>query len=363
MEIVGRPVVPLSKRLLVVLVLCWAIHGGTAAAIDWSPIGLGSLIAASDAVVVGTVKSVAESTTPGATSGVIQVEHSLAGSPPPALVLERTADATDEPLFQPGDRVLLFVRRLDNGTQADFAVVDPRGVVAVRTQGALAATLGIMKLALAKQFSLKDDRPFLAPSAEPAPPRLIAWLLEELKAHLTENDAPALAAIACGVDQGVVPAAQVWAIGRVGPLGVSDARLCLEALATDGKNPALRLLAIAALGDLRDRRSLRVLLPLVELAPKPPEDGRARPGDHVVATVLALGKIGDPSVVNDLVRLTHGTDDTALHSAIVHALGLIGGPTVHGPLTKISKTDPSPSVRHQAARTLQRLEATTEKGP
>jgi len=74
--------------------------------------------------------------------------------------------------------------------------------------------------------------------------------------------------------------------------------------------------------------------------------------------VLALGKIGDASAVPALIEVARQTNSLPLHATVVHALGLIGTPSVDAALDTIGRTHPNSSIREQALTTLQRVART-----
>jgi hypothetical protein len=62
--------------------------------------------------------------------------------------------------------------------------------------------------------------------------------------------------------------------------------------------------------------------------------------------------------VPTLLKLAQQTASVPLHSTVVHALGLIGTPSVDTALDTISRTHPNPSIREQALTALQRVART-----
>ncbi|MDX1411380.1 MAG: HEAT repeat domain-containing protein, partial [Nitrospirales bacterium] len=73
------------------------------------------------------------------------------------------------------------------------------------------------------------------------------------------------------------------------------------------------------------------------------------------SAILALGKIGHPGALPVLFLIAQEGNDLALHSTVVHAMGLIDVPKARRPLTLISKRHPNELIRDQAERTLERL--------
>jgi HEAT repeat protein len=129
-----------------------------------------------------------------------------------------------------------------------------------------------------------------------------------------------------------------------------------QILASEGDLGA-RLAASETLGNLGDTRSLPVLQAVLASQQRKDERGRGRGADGglSLSAVLAIGKLGDPSAVPDLMKLAKDGNDLALHSTVVHALGLIGGHRVIGALTEISKTHPNQLIREQAQLTLEQI--------
>ena len=68
-----------------------------------------------------------------------------------------------------------------------------------------------------------------------------------------------------------------------------------------------------------------------------------------------MGKIGDSSAVSTLLKIAQNGEDLALHSTVVHALGLIGPKSLDA-LTDISKNHPNQLIRAQAQQTLERVQ-------
>lgn len=280
----------------------------------------------------------------------------------------------------------------------------------------------VVKSALGRGKSLRlaDVAPHLG--SREAHPALMTALLEELSATVTPQEAALVTSIACDSSAAFHRQARLWAIGQAGRMKIAAARPCLEKTVGDPTNIDARIAATEALGEMKNPASVPALLPLIQPLPghrtsdskgdgdplppvgrnEDPEDGSAPvsdpgeradpapndaeprpvpssdrdgetqldngPTDDVMrrgaeagladAAVLALGKIGDERAIQHLFRLAREGDDLALHSSVVNALGLIGGPRVHGPLTSISQTHPNELVRELARQTLARLQST-----
>jgi hypothetical protein len=73
------------------------------------------------------------------------------------------------------------------------------------------------------------------------------------------------------------------------------------------------------------------------------------------SAILALGKIGHPGALPVLFLIAQEGNDLALHSTVVHAMGLIDGRNARRSLTVISSRHPNELIRDQAKRTLERL--------
>lgn len=368
---------------------------------------LGQLMGQAEAIVIGRVTE----TVPaggGKYLTTVAVEETLKGTPP-----EKVQIAGIPPLSA-GVRILAFLE-----PRTLQPVAGEQGVQVLGGDGAARIASEIVKTALAKgtALQLRDVAAYLG--SRERLPKLVGALVKELSPRVTASaDGPQLAQFAC--DGSVMPSVQLWAIGHAGRLRIAAARPCLESLVGDPTNRGTRIAAAGALGDLKMRESVPVLLTLI--APLPghqtgsttgdeeapavptasdPEDvsspvadpaerasGAAiddeRPGtpstlpdgetgpdgapsDDVLsrsadgglsdAAVLALGKIGDPAAVRDLFRVAGEGNDLSLHSTVVVALGLIGGTPVIEPLTSISKSHPNDLVRELAGQTLARLRA------
>jgi HEAT repeat protein len=195
----------------------------------------------------------------------------------------------------------------------------------------------------------------LRASGEP-PRTLVGSLLRSLTSTLTSSDASLLTEMACDALNEYLPAARLWALRQAGLQRLAAARSCLEAavVATDLSR---RLAAAEALGNLRDTRSLAVLGSVLDGVLNESADGSGRPADGglAVSLVLALGKLRDPAAVPRLRSVAAGEEDLALHSTVVHALGLIGGTEAVAALTTIGNSHPNTLVRELARHALARL--------
>jgi hypothetical protein len=404
---------------------------------------LGELIDQSNHIVIGVVGDSFDGPAPGSVLMSVGVQEILLGPELQSFTLLGNSTDPSQPSPLPeGTWILAFLRHSGPALTGSLPAPDllepvwgDQGVMVI-DEAAVGPIREIVEKAIKLGTSLRlGDVMEDLRAASPLPPgSLIASLLEELTLRVEPTEAPLLTEVACDDDVEFFPAAQLWAIERVGPLGVSTARPCLETFIQKGENRDRVIGSTEALGELGDPASLPVLLSLIrplgrgpkirrdlpgEIEPGPgpggqedPEDesdpdpdpgeedpgegpflvpeavaetfggeslvlqtepdggtepddaptdeppGRRSDGGLTVASVLALGKIGDPAAVPDLFRLAREGNDLALHSTVVHALGLIGGPTVHGPLTAISKTHPNELVRHQARQTLERLHET-----
>jgi hypothetical protein len=374
---------------------------------------LGQLMARAEAIVIGRVAETVPADG-GKYLMTVAVEQTLKGAPPERVqVVASSVDPAYIPPLSAGVRILAFLE-----PRTLQPVGGAHGVQVLAGDGAARVASGIVSTALAKgtALQLRDVATYLG--SRERLPKLVGSLLEELSGRVTASaDGPQLAQFAC--DGSVTPSVQLWAIGQTGRLQVAAARPCLESLVGDPTNRGTRIAAASALGDLRMRESVPVLLTLIAPLPghqtssmtgdeeAPPvrpasdpedvsspvadpeergsgvaidderpgtpstlPDGETEPddvpGDDVLsrradgglsdAAVLALGKIGDPAAVRDLFRVAGEGDDLSLHSTVVVALGLIGGAPVQEPLTSINKSHPNELVRALAGQTLARLQ-------
>lgn len=385
---------------------------------DLGLVPLSELISASDYIVLGVVASVTDGGQPGEQLAQITIEQVLRGSlSSPATVRTDTTNP-EGASFAAGERLVLFLKSgtaaLLEIVQDGLGVVP---IPNDQTRTAVLALLALA-LDSTPDLHLNEVAPFLQTTATLLPPALTGVVLEDLTRTVTPTEGPLVVVIACNAAGAYIVSAQQWAIGAAGIHRLGTARSCLEQLVTNGTDRGLVLAATQALGDLKNQASIPVLLsllpnlpllpqvrlnipllsPTVSLAndpedesgggadlgetarppgetePGPPStptsdpDGETEPDDLpsddpvrrrsdgglTLAAVLALGKIGGLSAVSPLARLAREGDDLALHSTVVHALGLIGGPLVIVPLTEISLIHPNPLIRTQARQTLLR---------
>ncbi|HVE72720.1 MAG TPA: HEAT repeat domain-containing protein [Thermoanaerobaculia bacterium] len=372
---------------------------------DEGLIALGQLMGGAEAILIGRVTE----TVPvegGKYLMTVAVEQTLKGTPPESVQIVASPVSA-------GVRILAFLE-----PRTLQPVAGEHGIQVLVNDGAARVASGIVTTALAKgtALQLRDVAAYLG--SRERLPKLVGSLLKELSARVTASaDGPQLAQFAC--DGSVMPAVQLWAIGQSGRLQIAAARPCLESLVGDPTNRGTRIAAASALGDLKMRESVPVLLTLIAPLPAhqtssttgdeeaPPvrtasdpedvsspvadpeerasgvaidderpgtpstlPDGEtepdAAPSDDVLsrradgglsdAAMLALGKIGDPAAVRDLFRVAGEGNDLSLHSTVVVALGMIGGTPVIEPLTSISKSHPNDLVRELAGQTLARLQ-------
>jgi len=381
-------------------------------------ITLGELVDQSQNIVIGNVTSVTIVGGDGTHDAHIQVQENLLGVAPAMFTIRGKMEDDRLPEFRAGVKILAFLYRPSPPAPLT-AVHGPYGVIEL-ADGAVGVTrsIALKAIILRSALRLADVRDDLRRSPHPAPFALLGPLWEELTLRVTTSEATLVAEMACDPTNVFLPHARLWAISRVGPLGVSSARPCLEGMIS-GADPVQRIAAAEALGDLGDMASVPLLLTLIrpqlpfslepdtldvsalgpendpedvtqqpqdpeQVAPPdsaddqpaggnhgphpgepdgetepdtaPSDDRRARQSDLglTLAVVLALGKIGDQGAVSDLHHLAQEGDDLALHSTVVHALGLIGGQTVIAPLIDLSQNHPNEYVRDQAQRTLLR---------
>ena len=347
---------PLYKRLRHFAAASWLFCVPmTAHATDVPVLRLSTLIDQAEIIAIGTAKEVTEDKSTGAQKATITLQETFRGKAPATLTL---AGSTTDPTlhnFTVGVQFLGFLKTTPKG----FAPVgDLHGLIEIPA-GRLPATSAIIKEWLAKgtKIRLADLRDDVVVQKAPAASVLISSMLEEMAVHLTVADVPLVAEMACNQKQEFPSAVQVWAIHRVGPLKVGDARTCVEALLTAKDKSAVNLAAVETLGNLKDPRSLPALTSVLTTQDQAAEDVNDDDADGglSLAVILAMGKIGDSSVVPDLLKIAQNGDDLALHSTVVHALGLIGPKSIAA-LTDISKNHPNQLIRAQAQRTLERVQ-------
>jgi len=374
---------------------------------------LGQLIGRAEAILIGRVTDTRPAGD-GKYLMTVAVEQTLKGRPLESVrIFASSVDPDSVGPLSAGVRILTFLE-----PRTLQPVAGGQGVQVLTGAGSARVASEMVTTAIAKgtALQLRDVVPYFS-SREPLPPVLIGSLLKEMSARVTPSaDGTQLARFAC--DGSVLPVVQLWAIGQSGRLQIAAARPCLESLVRDPSNRSTRIAAAGALGDLKMAASVPVLLTLIEPLPghrvseskgagEPPSlrpasdpedesspaadpeeerngetafdderpgtpsslpDGEDEPddvpGDDILsrradgglsdAAVLALGKIGDPAAVRDLARVAGEGDDLSLHSTVVVALGMIGGKSVQGPLTSISKSHPNELVRELASQTLAR---------
>jgi HEAT repeat protein len=257
--------------------------------------------------------------------------------------------------FTVGNQFLLLLRAAGKS----FAPVGGvQGLIEIPA-GRLTATRSLLKERLDKgsKIRLADLRADLVAQQFPAATVLLGSILEEMTQKLLPEDAPLVADIACNKKQEFPSAVQVWALYRVGSVKALEARDCVEALLTAKGNSAASIAAAEALGNLQEPRSLPALLSVLATYDQPADDELDDDGDGGLrlAVVLAIGQIGDASAIPNLQKLAQTEENLALHSTVVHALGLIGPKSIDA-LTEISKTHPNDLIRDQAQRTLERIQ-------
>lgn len=332
-------------------------------AADQAIVSLPQLIAQSTHIVIGTCREGQRSSGSSVVLFTVDVEQQLHGTMPNTFMLQTNAAEPEGPNCGVGVRKLLFLRHRTQGTvereaaprRAAFDPVDGgAGVIEIAHDGAIAATAAIVQRALDPRSAsrLTAFQDLLRRSATPPPRPLVAALLDGQRG-VAVADRALLAEMACDTEASYLPAAQLWAISQIGTLRVDRGRDCLEALVARGADRARRLAAVEALGDLGDGRSVPVILPFVEAAAGGPSTTKspARDADLMMVSILALGKIRAAEAIPALARLAREQPDLALHSTVVHALGLIGGAESHRELTQIGTSHPHPLVRDQALRT------------
>jgi hypothetical protein len=401
------------QSLFVLLALLMGIPA--AARADRAVTPLGMLIGGADFIVIGVVTEVTPGQSPGDFSVAIEVEDLIKGTGLSRFTLEGSdRDEDSVHRLSPGTTLLAFLKNPGpvgspvSGEQG-VVVVDERSLDDSREIVARALQLGDrLRLADVQDLMRKDSQ---------APQALMGSLTEELGLRLTASDRPLIGEMACDPGGSFLPAVQLWAISRVGVLEVAEARSCLESMLPLANRPTLSIAAAEALGELAEQASVPALVSLLQTLPSDPRlfpdrrgdstaatgkvdpedetdpapdpDERSDPGETEVtppptsptepdgerepdgaprqdgpnrgadaglaeATILALGKIGDPAAVPLLFKIAREGDDLALHSTAVHALGLIGGNTVPFPLLVLSIIHPNPLIREQAKQTLAR---------
>ena len=344
------------KRLRAFAAASWLLSTPVATyATDTALLQLGTLIDQANAITIGVVKDVTIDKNSGAQRATFSIQENLRGSVPSTSTLAGSTTDPSLPDFTIGAQFLGFLKTTSKGFTP---VGNLEGLIEIPA-GRLSATTAIIKEWLDKgaKIRLADLRDDVVAQKSPAPPLLINAMLEEMTSRLTVADVPLVAEMACNQKQEFPSAVQVWAIHRVGPLKIADARLCVEALLTTKDKSVTSLAAAETLGNLKDPRSLPALSLILTAQDQESEDinDDGADGGLRLEVVLAMGKIGDPAAVPALLKAAQTDDDLALHSTIVHALGLIGSKSLDA-LTEISKTHPNALVRTQAQQTLERVQ-------
>jgi hypothetical protein len=329
---------------------------------DVAIVGLPHLIAQSTHIVIGTCRQVEPLPDSGRLLVTIDVEQPLRGAAPPTILLDTNARETEGPTWNTGARRLLFLRSRearDLGASSQREVVfdavgRAAGIFAIGHESLIEPTADIVRRALAAsgRIGLSAFRDALLRTGSPPARRLVMALLEGSDVS-TVSDRALLVDLACDTADTYAGAAQLWGIARAGRLHLAAARRCLEAVAAQDADRGRRLSAIGALGDLGDSRSVPMLLAFVGSEPtaNPDVTDPSRDGDLVMAAALALGKTRAAVAVAALGRLAQQSPDLALHSTVVHALGLIASADAQLELTRIASSHPHPLVRDQAERT------------
>ncbi len=133
------------------------------------------------------------------------------------------------------------------------------------------------------------------------------------------------------------------AVGRIGD--GSLAPLALDSLKNDG-HPAVKNCAVMALGDLKEKSAVPVLIRLIG---EDPETAGIRPRPQERVVVQALGKIGDSRAVRPLFNLLLASRNQQLRIEITEALIAIGDPEISR-LLQGEKPGPDPFPHVEAAR-------------
>jgi len=164
--------------------------------------------------------------------------------------------------------------------------------------------------------------------------RLALYALVRLQAY------PQLAAAV--LDPSGQPRVRWWPVAFA--LQRLDNPRALPALLTLAKDahPYTRAFAVKGLAALKDRAALPVLMPLLSSGERP----------VLVETIRALGRIGDPSAAEPLLRiLKDAAADPIVRLETVGAVGGIHSPAVYDALLDVL-ADSSPAVRGAALRSL-----------
>jgi hypothetical protein len=330
----------LTLGVLALLVL--AILTGTARA-DGRVIGLGALIAQSDRIIIGTVTQVEPGVARGSHVATFAVQEHLKGAGIASLRLPGSEIDPSLNNFHVGVQFLAFLRAVPGG----YAQVGGlHGMVEIpRDRLPAVRNLTMDWITKSATIRLADMRDDMATQENPASGLLFGAMLEEMTLRLAPADYALVAEMACDSAKQFLAPARQWAIGRVGPARITQARPCVEQLLAADEDLGARIAAAETLGALADSRSLT---PLVNVATGDEED------PLIESAVLAIGKLRQPSAIPTLAKLATGEGDLGLHSTLVNALGLIGKDAVPA-LTDISTSHPAQLIRDQAKETLQVL--------
>lgn len=340
---------------LVLAVAAWLCPERASA--DVAGADLRSLLGHSEMVAIGSVTAVTSTTgSPGLSKARILVEENLKGTAPGSIEIDFDSNATEAVRFATGSRVVLFLRRTETPATITLAsrVHGAMEVPPAKLDPARAVLRKVIQAGSGLRLSTVRTN-LLRTSGEPPRP-LVGSLLRSLTSTLSASDASLLTEMACAAPNAYLPAAHLWAMRQAGVHRLPAARSCLEA-AVAATDLSRRLAAAEALGNLRDVRSLAVLGSVLDSVMSASTDGSGRPADGglAVSLVLAMGKLRDPAAVSRLLTLASGEEDLALHSTVVHALGLIGGTEAVAALTTIGNSHPNALVRELARQALARL--------
>jgi hypothetical protein len=377
---------------------------------------LGKLAGDSVFIVIGSITDLTSGPSPGDFVMAVEVDEALKGSGLSRFTLagsDRNEDSVRR--LTPGTTILAFLQ--NPGPDPSEPVSGEQGIVVVDERSLDdSREIVVRALQLGGDMRLGDFRDLMRRDSQ-APPALMGSLTEELTLRLTPNDGPQVSEMACDSGGAFLAAVQLWAIAQVGAQRFAEARSCLQGMLSIAERRALAIASAEALGELSDPASVPALVSLLgalppdprlfpdrrgdstvatgkqdpeddtdpvsdpdersdpgeaevtpppttpfepdgerepDVAPREPAGNRGADGGLAEAAILALGKIGDPAAVPLLFRITREGDDLALHSTVVHALGLIGGTPVRLPLLVLSLAHPSPLVREQARQTIAR---------
>jgi HEAT repeat protein/cyclophilin family peptidyl-prolyl cis-trans isomerase len=209
---------------------------------------------------------------------------------------------------------------------------DPASADAV---GRLAAQI-VQSGALAQTPSEDDEARRDTPAAAF---RLAVYALVRLKAY------PQLAAAV--LDSSGQPRVRWWPVAYA--LQRLEDKRALPALLTLAKenNAYTRSFAVKGLAALKDRTALPILTPLLSSGQR----------SVLIQTVRALGRIGDPTAEEPLLKLINdASTDAQVRLEAVSALGGLRGPAINDALLDLL-TDPAPPIRAAAIRGLAAIDA------